>query len=112
MPFFQLDALYHHILASVADWKRVLEILLCILHLDLETSYTVLQAVYGYQVGEVQTILCGMHSLLDIPDGTNIKAKFNFHHKSMVDFLLDHSPSRISLCFPFQCNVLYSCIFV
>ena len=91
IPFSQLDALYHHILASVADQKRVLEILLCILHHDLETSYSVLQAVYGYQVGEVQTILCGMHSLLDIPDGNSVKAKFNFYHKSMLDFLLDHS---------------------
>ncbi len=96
MPFSQLDALYHHILASVADWKSVLQILLCILHLneDDDMSFFVLQIIYGYQEGEAETILCGMHSLLNIPDGSDEDKSINFYHKSMSDFLLDHSRAK------------------
>ncbi len=90
MPFYQLDALYHHILASVADWNRVLQILLCILHLDI-VSYIDLQVIYGYQEGEAETILCGMHSLLKFLDGSGTNKFINFYHKSGFDFLLDHS---------------------
>ncbi len=96
MPFSQLDALYHHILASVADWKRVLQILLCILHLKKygAMSFIDLQVIYGYQEGEVQAILCGMHSLLNIPDGSDTNKTIDFYHKSMSDFLLDHSRAK------------------
>ncbi|KJA20467.1 hypothetical protein HYPSUDRAFT_167002 [Hypholoma sublateritium FD-334 SS-4] len=93
MPFAQLDALYHHILGTVADLNRVLSILHCVMY--PHCSYSTLKFIHGYSVGEVQTILCDMHSLLDIPDDDEYYIVF--HHKSLSDFLED----------PFRAKHLY-----
>lgn len=90
-PFAQLDELYHQILASVDDIKKVLAIVHCLMFCTggLETKQ--LEVILGYEAGECLGILCDMHSLLLIPD-SNLQVSNNcikFYHASFGDFLSD-----------------------
>lgn len=88
-PFGQLDALYHHVLGAVQDIEKVLNILYFMVlstNKSLCTS-AAMETVLGYSNGELYTILCDMHSLLDIPEDTN--QQLRFYHTSLGDFLRD-----------------------
>lgn len=99
LPFAHLDAMYHQILASVANLKlgKVLLILHCIMYIPSLTATTELDAIFGYEAGEVDIILRRMRSLLRIPDTGSSNEYIRFLHPSMPEFLLD----------PFRAKHLY-----
>ncbi|KJA14781.1 hypothetical protein HYPSUDRAFT_48846 [Hypholoma sublateritium FD-334 SS-4] len=92
-PFAQLDSLYHYVLGAVRDTAKVLDILQCIMLVDDSGSTDDIEALLGYSPGECRTILCDMHSLLDIPDSSR-SGKLRFYHTSLADFLRDPLRAR------------------
>lgn len=91
-PFVQLDALYHHVLGTVQDITKVLKILHYILLVDGPKDLDYIEVFLGYSNGESRTVLCDMHSLLDVPE--NGAAEIRFYHTSLGDFLRDSLRAR------------------
>ncbi len=91
-PFQQIDALYHHVLGSVKDIAKVLGILHCVMLARQIYDVDEVEALLGYSNGESHTVLCDMHSLLNIPDKRG--DWITLHHTSLEDFLRDPLRAR------------------
>ena len=87
-PFAELDALYVHIFSTVEDRPRVLEIMSCIFFLARYLDMEDMEDLLFYSRGDIQLILCDLHSILDVPDVT--KGGFlDVFRASLEDFLMD-----------------------
>jgi molybdopterin-guanine dinucleotide biosynthesis protein len=100
-PFAPLDALYHHILASVTDIAQVLAVLaLLILTPKRDDDFTppvsvLTVGVIGGLLGiEVRRALIDMHALISVPPPADNSTIVRIHHNSLCDFLTDRSRSR------------------
>ncbi|KAF8175342.1 hypothetical protein BJ912DRAFT_988889 [Pholiota molesta] len=106
-PFAQLDALYHFILSSVADLRKVLEILTFIIlgntSLGLAVRVGVTEAFLGFAIGPV---LVDMHALVFVP--SNHYTELGLHHASLYDFLTDRSRSHEYYIDITQGHILFS----
>ena len=90
LPFAELDALYSHILASVEDVERVLEILSVILffhpHLQIQ-SLLEIEEILSWQHGDAALYLGDLSAIVNIEWDT-----IRVLHASFTDFLVD--PTR------------------
>ncbi|KAF8955636.1 hypothetical protein BDZ97DRAFT_260710 [Flammula alnicola] len=94
-PFAQLDALYHHILASVheSNLPNALEILsLSILHV-YGWPLALADELFAHEPGSAQIIMNDLHALLHIPEADSTDQQLRMLHASFPDFLLDQSRS-------------------
>jgi hypothetical protein len=92
LPFAELDALYTHILATVEDAERVLEIISAILlfkpHWQI-LDLLELEEILSLQDGDAELYLVDLSSII------NIKLiPIRFLHASFTDFLVDPTRSK------------------
>ncbi|KAJ7262570.1 hypothetical protein C8J57DRAFT_1183979 [Mycena rebaudengoi] len=94
-PFSALDQLYMQILSTAPARHRLLPILRALEFLEFQVHPGGIEELLELEPGDVQLILRGLHSVLDIPD-----PKHNYywnqilvHHASFRDFLNDQSRS-------------------
>ncbi|KAF8194577.1 hypothetical protein BJ912DRAFT_1141437 [Pholiota molesta] len=92
-PFALLDALYHHILSSVAEPAKVRQIL-TILVLKHPASPLYLDQIEIFLDLDVRRVLVDIHALVFVPPPSDYEAKLRFHHASLFDFLMDRSRSH------------------
>ncbi|KAJ7899401.1 hypothetical protein B0H13DRAFT_796377 [Mycena leptocephala] len=102
VPFAALDQLYTQVLAQVPDQPQLLEILTVI---TTELSYKPLSAISIEQLlelepGEVQLVLRGLHSVINLPEDDN--DGISTHHASFGDFLRD--PTRAGIFYVGGCQ--------
>ena len=92
-PFAELDALYLHIFNTVEDedLPRALEIMSLYFFFDPGLHIKDIEDLLFYNRGDIQLILCDLHSVLDVPDVTEDEPLGVFH-ASLQDFLTD--PNR------------------
>jgi hypothetical protein len=95
-PFALLDALYHHILSSVKEPAKVLQILAMVVVWKLRIPAALLgietiEAVLGLNV---RRVLVDMHALVFVPPPGEYGAELQLHHASLYDFLIDRSRSH------------------
>src|ERR1700678_50927 len=74
-PFAKLDPLYNFIFASVDNIEAVLDVFMFLLLLKsgpefLKDRISVVEAFWGYQPGDLQIILAGMHSVIFVPSSS------------------------------------------
>ncbi|KAJ7262562.1 hypothetical protein C8J57DRAFT_454711 [Mycena rebaudengoi] len=95
-PFSDLDQLYMKILSMVPGRHRLLPILRALEFFDFQLFTGGIEQVLGLKPGDVQLILRGLHSVLDIPEPTydnDHDMGISAHHASFRDFLNDQSRS-------------------
>jgi len=96
-PFAELDSLYHFILSSVANIKKVMDVLaFFVLHpLQNERAKTTImcERFLFYRPGEIHMILSDIHSIIFVPAPKYPYERLEFFHASLSDFLLDRSRS-------------------
>jgi hypothetical protein len=92
-PFALLDALYHHILSSVAEPAKVRQILTM---LALETPHIKVEEIKEFLDLHVRRVLVDIHALVFVPSPSddNTDHELRFHHASLYDFLMDQSRSH------------------
>ena len=95
-PFAKLDTLYNFIFASVDNIEAVLDVFMFLLLLKsgpefLKDRISVVEAFWGYQPGDLQIILAGMHSVIFVPSSS--QDNLRIYHASLGDFLCDKSRS-------------------
>jgi hypothetical protein len=95
-PFAQLDALYLHIFNMVEDLPRVLEIMSCLFLLPPYLNMEDIEDLLFYNRGDIQLILCDLHSVLNVPEITE-GGSLGVFHASLRDFLMD--PNRSGTLF-------------
>ncbi|KAI3600468.1 nwd2 [Moniliophthora roreri] len=95
-PFKDLDMLYHQILSTNPDQRKVVRVLRTLIRLHclkchrLPPNPKSIEKLLGFEEGEVSAALRGMHSVLEVGDSeTNI----DILHVSFNDFLHDKSRS-------------------
>ncbi|KAF9558696.1 hypothetical protein CPC08DRAFT_549907 [Agrocybe pediades] len=103
-PFAELDAFYTHILSSVKDFDKVKTVFYFLIFTEdrvNDKSPRRIEKFLNFRSGELQTILCDLHSILHIPDARSVRSSFNgpreavtILHASLPDFLLDKSRSQ------------------
>jgi len=99
-PFAELDNLYHLILTSVADTKKLQDFLMFLvlrpfsqLSLWLTQTTTLIEKFLFYKPGEIDLILTDLHSIIYVPPPEDEFRELQFFHASLPDFLLDRSRS-------------------
>jgi len=93
MPFAELDALYTHILSSVEDIPRAVELLSFLLYaskLGDIVNVVSLEKIHDLERGSLQLIFCDLGALVVIDKDGRIKVL----HASLLDFLIDSSRSK------------------
>ncbi|KAF4611152.1 hypothetical protein D9613_006644 [Agrocybe pediades] len=103
-PFAELDTFYTHILSSVKDFDKVRTVFYFLIFTEdrvKDKSPRSIEKFLNFRYGELQTILCDLHSVLFIPNPCSPWSSFNKRHKSVTilhaslpDFLMDKSRSR------------------
>jgi len=91
-PFAELDQLYTGILSLVPDIRRTLRVLGVILAFQERPHPLVIEQLLSLRPGDVDLLLCNLHSLLHIPDPlNNSETGSDIHvlHASLSDFLMD-----------------------
>ena len=91
LPFVELDALFTHILSSVADVERVLEVLSLLLTVLGMTTFSYMEKLLSYDQGEIRLLLVDLHSIIRVPEGDTDEIRIL--HASFRDYLLDRSRS-------------------
>ncbi|EEB94096.1 hypothetical protein MPER_07153 [Moniliophthora perniciosa FA553] len=103
-PYSDLDVLYRQILLTCHRWEKVQPVLR-LLVTPHRTPGTVLQRniswrspetiahLLGLKMGEVETILSRLHSVLEIPEDDS-KCDIRIAHASFTEFLSDSNRSR------------------
>ncbi|KDR70136.1 hypothetical protein GALMADRAFT_888788 [Galerina marginata CBS 339.88] len=94
-PLAELDLFYHHILSSVQDVGKVIEVLTVILFVEFTKTRNVVEDILFYRRGEVDTVLRDLHSLIQVPLPNDEHGELQIFHASLPDFLLDRSRSGI-----------------
>ena len=95
-PFAEMDGLYHLILSSVADIKKVKGILMILVLRPFEPYRQMTNLIENflfYRPGEVDMILSELHSIISVPPPGDQFNDPQFFHASLPDFLLDRSRS-------------------
>jgi hypothetical protein len=98
-PFSELDRLYRFILLSVADIKKVKDLLMFLVLQPfqgsplLRNTATLIQDFLFYRAGEIDMILTDLHSIIYVPPPGDEFRELRFFHASLPDFLLDRSRS-------------------
>ncbi|PPQ89614.1 hypothetical protein CVT25_012531 [Psilocybe cyanescens] len=93
-PLAELDLFYQHILSSVADIDKVLDIFMFLLLVQFwDKTRTVIEDFLFFRRGELDVILCDLHSLVSIPLPDDDSSELRIFHASFPDFLLDRSRS-------------------
>ncbi|KAJ7248350.1 hypothetical protein C8J57DRAFT_1724212 [Mycena rebaudengoi] len=94
-PFSALDQLYTQILSAVPAHHRLLPILRALEFFDFRLHPGGIEQVLELKPGDVQLILRGLHSVLDVPKYENDNGlwEISVHHASFRDFLNDQSRS-------------------
>jgi hypothetical protein len=90
LPFAELDALYTHILSSVDDIERILNIIsfhIIIPHASIDD----IESILRLDAGEVGILLCDLASVFGC-EGNPLRLKIL--HASLADYLLDSARSR------------------
>ncbi|CAA7262179.1 unnamed protein product [Cyclocybe aegerita] len=111
LPFTELDTLYHHILSSVYDIEKVLEILSLLTltsSFDFPRSPSMIEILFFYKYGEVYTVLAGMHSIIYVPSPDGEEGELRLLHASLSDFLLDEQRSVEFFIDPSQAHNRFS----
>ena len=100
-PFAALDSLYHHILLSVADTKKLKDFLMFLVlqpfwqHTPwLKQTTTLIEKFLFYRPGEIDMILTNLHSIIYVPPPGDEFGEPRFFHASFPDFLMDRSRSK------------------
>lgn len=92
-PFAILDELYHEIFRTVVDISSTKRVLGAILVLKTSLAVDDLESLLKLQPGDVEVILCNLHSVLHVPnalDSSNpSRNHIRLHHASLGDFLFD-----------------------
>ncbi|KDR73182.1 hypothetical protein GALMADRAFT_723711 [Galerina marginata CBS 339.88] len=99
-PFAELDALYTHILSSVEDIERVLEIFsfLFFKESNVKSRMDLVESFLFFRRGELQMVLSDLHSIIYVPPPGDGSRSLRMYHASLRDFLMDKSRSgRFSL---------------
>lgn len=97
-PFSELDALYSHILATMENKDKILDIFVVLLFLQSHHHKRVptvqfIESFLSYWPGEVSMVLSDLHAIISVPPPHEKDMPLRFCHASFVDFLLDHSRS-------------------
>ncbi|KAF5314356.1 hypothetical protein D9619_011738 [Psilocybe cf. subviscida] len=94
LPFSELDALYTHILSSVNDIERVLDVIGFRI-IFLNPSVDSIERILRLDTGEVAILLCDLGSLIGFTNGNpELLPQLQIHHASLVDYLLDSTRSK------------------
>lgn len=113
-PFALLDALYHDIFRTVADIRKVLEILRVLLYFSgYCDSISKVGRVLGYSSGDILSILCDMHSLVRVQESPEQPddPRVDLYHASLGDFFSDPLRSMDLYLHPQKCQeFVFSCI--
>jgi len=91
LPFVELDALFTHILSSVADIDRVLEVLSLLLTVLGMTTSSHMEQLLSCDQGEIQMLLIDLHSIIRVPESD--ADEIRILHASFRDYLIDRSRS-------------------
>ncbi|KAH9476239.1 hypothetical protein JR316_0011810 [Psilocybe cubensis] len=93
-PLAELDRFYHHILSSVADIGRVIDFFMFLLLVQFWTkTRNIVEDFLFLRRGELDIVLCDLHSLVSIPEPEDESTELRVFHASFPDFLLDRSRS-------------------
>ena len=93
-PLAELDLFYSHILNSVADIDKVVDVFSVLLLVQFWTkTKNIIEEFLFYKPGEVDIILCDLHSLVLLPSPGDDQTELRIFHASFPDFLLDRSRS-------------------
>ena len=99
-PFAELDSLYHLILSSVADTKKLQDLLMLLVLRPflqgvprLKQTRNLIENFLFYRPGEIDMILTDLHSIIYLPSPGDELRELQFFHASLPDFLLDRSRS-------------------
>ncbi|KAJ7262582.1 NACHT domain-containing protein [Mycena rebaudengoi] len=94
-PFSALDQLYTQILSTVPSRHRLLPILQALEFFEFQLAPGGIEQLLELKPGDVQLILRGLHSVLDIPDPKHdyYWKQILVHHASFRDFLNNQSRS-------------------
>jgi len=84
--FAELDKLYIQVLSSYPDTDLLLRVLGCLLTIE---SVEYLQAILGLHPGQVEHILRGLHSVLDVQVSVDHTLQVIPFHASFPQFLFD-----------------------
>jgi len=103
-PFAELDAFYTHILSSVKDFDKVRMVFYFLIFTETrvkDKSPNRIEKFLNFRPGELQTILCDLHSILFVPPDRSARSSFNgtrepviILHASLPDFLMDKARSK------------------
>jgi len=91
LPFVELDALFTHILSSVANIARVLEVLSLLLTVLGIASSSHMEELLSCNQGEIQMLLVDLHSIIRVPERD--ADEIRILHASFRDYLFDRSRS-------------------
>jgi len=91
LPFVELDALFTHILSSVADIGLVLEVLSLLLTVLGMSTSSHIEELMSCGQGEIRLLLVDLHSIIRVPESDTDEIRIL--HASFRDYLLDRSRS-------------------
>jgi len=91
LPFVELDALFTHILSSVVDIDRVLQVLSLLLTVLGMATSSHLEELLSCDQGEIRLLLVDLHSIIRVPESDTDEIRIL--HGSFRDYLIDRSRS-------------------
>jgi len=91
LPFVELDALFTHILSSVFDIDRVLQVLSLLLTVLGMATSSHLEELLSCDQGEIRLLLVDLHSIIRVPESDTDEIRIL--HGSFRDYLIDRSRS-------------------
>ena len=101
IPFTELDSLYHLILSSVADTKKLQDLLMLLVLRPfsqgvprLKQTRNLIENFLFYRPGKIDMMLTDLHSIIYLPSPGDELRELQFFHASLPDFLLDRSRSK------------------
>ncbi|KAF9475080.1 hypothetical protein BDN70DRAFT_884139 [Pholiota conissans] len=115
-PFSELDAIYNHILSSVANITPVLEILHYMIRYDCSANG--IRSVLGYTWDDIQLLLADLHALIDVPDmvagsgAVDSNPELSFYHASLADYLADPSRAKEFYVLPGNLHARFAQIWI
>ncbi|KAJ7845482.1 hypothetical protein B0H13DRAFT_2409730, partial [Mycena leptocephala] len=100
VPFAALDQLYTQILAQVHVRPQLFKIL-TVIAAEFSFPAVHIEQLLELELGDVQLALCGLHSVINLPEDQEIEQIFP-HHASFCDFLQD--PTRAGIFYVGDCQ--------
>ncbi|KAF5329320.1 hypothetical protein D9619_008914 [Psilocybe cf. subviscida] len=93
LPFSEIDALYTHILASVGDIERVLDIISFTILFPL-TFIDNIERILRLDTGQIAILLCDLASVIGYEGDPVHGLRLKMLHASLVDYFLDCTRSK------------------